>query len=190
MYQISRAFFSPTHAGEVGGAETGIDRAHAGANLAEDRLVGGDGEVADGGEHVAAADGVAGHAADHRLGHVADQRLQLLDRHAVGAAALVAARRGRLVAAGAEGAVAGAGQHDDADLLVPAGLQERLDQLLDRVRAEGVHHLRPVDGDGGDALLLLVEEVGVGGAHGCFLPFPVRPGCHSSASRVAPQRAF
>ena len=38
------------------------------ADLAEDRLVGGDREVAERGEHVAAADGVAGHAAITGLG--------------------------------------------------------------------------------------------------------------------------
>jgi hypothetical protein len=54
------------------------------------------------------------HAGDHRLGHVADGGVQLFHRQADGAAAVVVAVVGRLVAAGAEGLVAGAGQHDGA----------------------------------------------------------------------------
>ena len=155
------------------------------ADLAEDGLVGGDREVADGGEHVAAADGIARHPADHGLGHVADQRLQLLDRHAVGAAAVVVAVVHRLVAAGAEGAVAGAGQHDDADVSVPAGLEEGLDQLLDGVRAEGVHHLGAVDGDGGDALLLACRGCR---CRWCSCPFPAL-GCRTRAAYSSALRA-
>jgi hypothetical protein len=66
-----------------------------------------------------------------------------------------------LVCARAEGLVAGAGQHDDADGSVPARVPERIGQLGDRPRAECVTHLRTVDDDPGDAVLLLVADVGV-----------------------------
>ncbi len=66
------------------------------------------------------ADGEALHACDHRLGHVADRVVQFLHRQADGAAAVVVAVVRRLVAAGAEGLLAGTGQHDGADLAVVA----------------------------------------------------------------------
>jgi hypothetical protein len=78
-------------------------------------LLGADGQVADRAQHVAAADRKALHAGDHGLGHVADGGVQLFHRQADGAAAVVVAVVRGLVAAGAEGAVAGAGQHDGAD---------------------------------------------------------------------------
>ena len=146
-------------AGEKGGAVAGIDRAHLRADLAEDRLFRADGEVADGGQHVAAADGVALHAGDHRLRHVADGGVQFLHRQADRAAAVVIAVVRRLVAAGAEGPVAGAGQHDRADLLVVAGLVERLDQFVAGRAAEGVHLVGAIDDDPGDAVADLVDQV-------------------------------
>ena len=64
-----------------------------------------------------------------------------------------------LVAARAERLGAGAGEDDRADLGVVASAGERVAQLGERLRAEGVADLRPVDRDLGDPVGLLVEEV-------------------------------
>jgi hypothetical protein len=159
MYQISRAFFSPTTLGQVGRAPAGVDRADLGPDLAENRLVRSDGHVAQRGDHVAATDGVALDARDHRLGHVADNAVQFLDRQPRGAAAVVLARMRRLVAARTERAVAGAGDHDGGDLLVPAGLHHRVQHFLDRLAAKCIHHVWSVDGDVGDLVALFVDDV-------------------------------
>src|SRR5205085_3318072 len=68
-----------------------------------------------------------------------------------------------LVAAGAEGLGALAGEHDDADVRVLAGVLERPRDLDHGARAKGVANLRPVDRDLGDALRivrLLIADVG------------------------------
>src|SRR2546425_11670623 len=77
-----------------------------------------------------------------------------------------------LVAAGAERLVAGAGQHDHADRRIPACVDEGVGQLGDGLRAEGVTHLRPVDRDPGDAVLLLVQGVGVRHVGGSYTAVP------------------
>src|SRR5712691_9999316 len=147
---------------QIGGAEAGINRPDLGPDLPEHRLLGGDGQVAQRRQHVAAADRDFLGAGDHRLGHVADERLQLVDRQADGAAAAVAAFMRALVGAGAEGAVAGAGQHDDGDALVRAGATEGVDQFLAGLRREGIVLLGPVDGDARDAVANVEEDVPVG----------------------------
>ena len=68
-----------------------------------------------------------------------------------------------LVAAGAEGLVALAGEDDDADLVVVAGAVERVSQLEERLRPEGVAHLGAVDRDLRDALGNVVLDVVVVG---------------------------
>ena len=91
-------------------------------------VLGGDREVADEVEDVAAADRVPGDRRDNRLGGAADLHVQVADVEAadtllgdlVGAdVAVVAADL--LIAAGAEGLVAGAGEDDRADVEVVAG---------------------------------------------------------------------
>ena len=59
------------------GAEAAVQRADARAGLAEARVVGGDRQVADDVQHVAAADRVAGDHRHHRLGQPADLDLQV-----------------------------------------------------------------------------------------------------------------
>src|SRR5262249_29442941 len=83
------------------------------------------------------------------------------DRQADGAAAAIAAFVRALVGAGAEGAVAGARQHDHRDALVGAGAAERIDQLLAGLRGEGIVFLGAVDGDGRDAVANVEENVPV-----------------------------
>src|SRR5207249_11801057 len=63
------------------------------------------------------------------------------------------------IAARAEGLVAGAREHGDADRRVPPRVKERVGQLGDGDRPERVADLGPVDRDPGDAVLLLVEDV-------------------------------
>src|SRR5262249_18080216 len=144
---------------EISGAEAGIDRSDLGPDLPEHRVVGSDGQIAECRQHVAAADRKALDTRDHRLGYVANKRLQLLDRQTDGAAAAVAARMRALVGAGAEGAVAGAGQHDHRDALVPAGAAEGVDELLAGLRRKGVVLFRPVDGDARDAVADLEQHI-------------------------------
>src|SRR5207302_811914 len=65
-----------------------------------------------------------------------------------------------LVAADAEGALAGAGQADHPHLAIRPGRLEAGDQLVDGVGGEGVQALRPVDRDRGQAVLHLVADIG------------------------------
>ena len=125
---------------------------------------------------MAAADRVAGHHGHHRLGQPADLHVQVgdveaADLGALGHVARVAADA--LVAARAEGERALAGEDDHADVGVLARLLERPRDLDDRLRPEGVAHLRPVDGDLGDAVagglvadVLVVAGCGPGDGQG------------------------
>ena len=107
-------------------------------------------------EHVAAADGVAGHHGHDRLRAAAGsgrggrsrgsgRRRDLVVAHVAGVAPHP------LVAAGAERPSALTGEDDHADVGILAGQVERADDLDDRVRAERVPDLGPVDRDLGDA---------------------------------------
>ena len=108
-------------AGHQSGAEAAVEAADPRPGLAEAGIVGGDGQIADQMQHMAAADGIARHHGHHRLGQGADLALQIQHIEIVHAllvvvAAVVAADP--LIAAGTEGQVAGAGQDDDADFRV------------------------------------------------------------------------
>src|SRR4029077_13873569 len=91
--------------------------------------------------------------------------VQFLDRQADEAAPAIAAGlfgatgARRIVAAGAKGAVAGPGEHDDADRAVLLGIAHRAEHLLDGLGAERVQHLRAVDRDRRDPVALLVKDV-------------------------------
>ena len=71
------------------GAEAAVERADLRACLPEARVVGGDREVADQMQDVAAADRVAGHHRDHRLGQAADLHLEVGDVEAADEVELV-----------------------------------------------------------------------------------------------------
>ena len=150
-------------AGEVGRAEAAVERADLRSGLAEAGVVGGDRQVADDVEDVAAADRVAGDHGDDRLGQAADFFLDVEDVEAGHAVlAEVAARAAdALVAAGAERLVALAGEDHDADLGVVVGEVEGGEQLVDGERAERVADLGAVDRDLGDPALVggLVADV-------------------------------
>jgi len=66
---------------------------------------------------------------------------------------------GDLVAAGAEGAIAGAGENDGPDIFVVAGLIQSLDQFIAGRAAKRVHLLGAVDRDPGHAITNLVDQV-------------------------------
>src|SRR3954447_23072500 len=153
---------------EHAGAETAVEAADLRPGLPEARVVGGDREVADHVQHVAAADRIA---RDHRhdrlrraphlhvqVGHVeaADPalgRVVLVHVARVAADALVAAR--------AERERSLAGEDDHADVEVLARAVERVGDLDHRLRAERVADLRTVDRDLCDPLGGLVADVRV-----------------------------
>src|SRR4051812_30775431 len=148
-------FFLADDAREVRRAEASVERADARSGLAEARIVGGDGQIADDVQHVASADRVAGHHRHDRFGHAANLLLHVEDVEArdfllrIDVAAFAAHA---LIAAGAEGIRPFAGDDDDADFAVVAGHVQRLLDLAHRQRAKGVTHLGTIDGDLGDAV--------------------------------------
>src|SRR4051812_47019776 len=148
------------------GAEAAVEAPHARAGLAEARVVGGDREVADHVEHVAAAHCVAGHHRDDRLGSAAHLQVQVGHVEAADPAAggllvghVAAVAADALVPARAERQRPLAGEHDHADVEVLAGAVERFGNLDDRLRPERVAHLWAVDRDLRDALGDLVADV-------------------------------
>ena len=159
----------PDDPGEIARPEAAVEAAHAGAHLAEDGVVGRDRQVADDVQHVPAADRVAGNQGNHDLRHGPNELLEVQDvepRDAV-PAHVPGGPPDALVAAGAKGVLAvrvrsGAGEEDDPDLRVLAGVGEGLDHLADGLGAERVALLRPVDRHLGDPVRLVVEDVRVG----------------------------
>src|SRR4029450_12702515 len=67
-----------------------------------------------------------------------------------------------LVASRTEGLVAGSREHDNAHRRIELGVLEGFGQLAHGARPEGIAHLRAVDGDPGDTVLLPVEDIQVG----------------------------
>jgi hypothetical protein len=112
---------------------------------------------------MAAADGIAGDHRHHRLGQATDLHLQvehieMVHPLLVLVTAVIAAHL--LIAARTEGLVAGAGEHDDANVRIMMRMGEGIHELAHRAWPEGVAHLRPVDGDAGNALfVMMVEDV-------------------------------
>ena len=161
-------FLLADHAGEVAGTEAAIETAHLGPDLAEDCVIGREAEVADHVQHVTAADRVTGDQCDDDLGHRADEFLQVEDvqpRHpgliniaGVAAHALVAARAERVLTIPVG---AGARQEYHPNGWVFPGVGEGVVHLLDGQRTERVPLFRPVDRNAGDALGLMVKDVGV-----------------------------
>src|SRR5579884_1147405 len=135
---------------EDAGAEAPVEAADAGADLAEAGVVGGDRQVADDVQHVAAPDRVPGHHRHDRLGQAADLHVEVGHLEAadglvasggggIGAGDVAAARAPHpLVAARAEGLRALPGEDDHADLEVLAGAGEGILELDHRLRPERV----------------------------------------------------
>ena len=158
---LSRALLAH-HARQVARAEARIEGAHARARLTEAGMLRGDRKVAQDVQHVAAADRQAVDRRDHRLGDLADRAVQCLDleQPAVRGAVIAALGPLLLIAARAEGALAGSRERHHAHLRRRPGALEALDQLIDRMRGERVEPLGTVDGDPAQALLDLVAHVG------------------------------
>ena len=164
------SFLLADDAGEVAGAEAAIEGADFGSGLAEAGVVGGDGEVADDVKDVTASDGVSGDHGDDGFGEGADFLLEVEDVEAGDAvfSDVAGVATDLLVAAGAEGFFAFAGEDDDADGGVFVGEVEGGKELADGLRAEGVADFGPVDGDFGDGAFVSgfvtdVFEFGFGG---------------------------
>ena len=124
-------------------------------------MVCGDGEIAEHVEDVTTADGDAVHRRDHGLGDLADQPMEVLHLEDAVLGGAVVARLGPLllIAAGAEGLVACAGDCDDADAAIGPGALEREDELVDGATPERVVALGPLDRDPGQAPVDFVADV-------------------------------
>ncbi len=156
----------PHEAREQTRAVAAVERADARADLAEARVVGGDRQIADQVQDVAAADRVAGDHRDDRLGEAPNLDVKVRDVEAADRCALldvagVAAHP--LVAAGAKGVGPLAGEDDHADRGVLTGVLEGARKLDDGARPERVSDLGTVDRDLRDAsvvtLRVLVNDV-------------------------------
>lgn len=88
--------------------------------------------------------------------------MQLLDRHADRATrrpvTILTAVIG-LVATSAKRLLAGSGQDDGADVVIPAGLEKGVEEFHDGARAERIVDFWPIDRDRGDVAGLGVENV-------------------------------
>jgi hypothetical protein len=137
---------------QQGRAKTGVHRADTRAGLAELGVFRRNRQVANGDQHIAAANGKAIDTGNHRLAAVADGALHFFNRQADHAPATVAAVLRALVSAGAKGFFASTGEHHHANAAVVVSVLERVDHFLAGVGGEGVVLLGPVDGDGGNAI--------------------------------------
>src|SRR5690606_15233234 len=143
------------------------DDAAAHEHLDEAGRVGHDDEVAGEDEVGAAAGRGAVDGGDHRLLTVEDGGDEPLPAAADGALEVAERPLGRALrprwrrglgpaeaGAGAEVAVAGAGQHDGAHADGGRQLVERVGQAVPHLAVQRVAGVRPVDGDGGDAAVV------------------------------------
>lgn len=117
---------------------------------------------------MASANGIPCNEGDHHLGHRADETLEVEDvetRDALGidvAALFVSADI--LVAACAEGVFAigvraSAREKDNADAGIIAGIRKSVEHFRDRLGGECVAPMGAIDGDFGNALCLVVEDI-------------------------------
>jgi hypothetical protein len=94
-------------------------------------------------------------------GDVADRPVQRVNLQPTGPRGTVIAGLHPLllIAARAERLLPRAGQAHDADIAAHPGMLEAVDQLVERARAERVQALRAVDGDGGETVVDLVDDI-------------------------------
>ena len=151
----------PHDAGEIAGAEAGVEGPHARTGLAEAGVVGGDRQVADHVQHVPAPDREPVDGRDHRLWDLADHAVELLDFEQAAARGPVVAAAAPLllVTADAEGPLPRPGERHHPHLGSGPCPLEACDQLLDGVGRERVQALRAVDRDPRKAVLLLVAHI-------------------------------
>jgi len=158
--------FLADQAREVGRAVAAVERAHVGVGLLEPGVLGaGQREIADHVQGMPAAGRPPGDHRDDDLGHEPDQPLHLQDVQPPGARGIHAlggvtgrvlvpgAAADPLIPARAEGPAAVLrarpvpGEQDATDVTGHPGVLQRPVELVDRVRAERVAHLGPVEGD-------------------------------------------
>ena len=149
------------HPGQQSGAVAAVERAHLGAGLPEHGVVGGDGQVGDEVEDVAAADGVSGDHGDDRLGEAPhlDLEVEHVEAGCPAGSRYPASPRIFWSPPRAERLVACAGEDDHPDGLIVPGDLEGIGQLEQGGWPEGVADFRSVDGDLGDAVDRLVDDV-------------------------------
>lgn len=147
-------FLLADDAGEVTAAEATVEAADFGAGLAELGVVRRDGEIAHDMEHMPAADGVAGDHGDDGLRQGADLALDVEDVQARDAvfADVTGVATHFLIAPGAEGEGTFATEDDDTHVGIFMQHLQRDEHLLHGLRAEGIAHFRPVDGELADAV--------------------------------------
>src|SRR3989338_507568 len=118
--------------GQIDGAESAVEAAELGPDMAEDRARRGDGQVAQHMKDMPSAYGVSIDHGDHRLGDLPDQTVKMrnLQPRGAGLVFIPAFSPQRYISSGAEVSV-GSGQNHDTDLLVVPSIHKSLAQLLD-----------------------------------------------------------
>src|SRR5919201_190439 len=138
------------------------DRTVLRPDVADVDVVAHHGEVARHLELVTAADADAVDAGDGGLADLAEPVVSVLERAeplpVLVRLAEVLVGPGPEVRADAEGAVAGAGEHDDAQLVVPRRVLGCVRELPQHLEVEGVQAFRPVERDRRPPRILLVDD--------------------------------
>jgi len=132
------------YACEIRCTESGIDGPDLRPDLTKLRTIRCNRQIANRRKDVTSTDRKTVDPGDNRFGHIADDALELIDGQSDRAAPVVLPIVCALVAAGAKGLVAGAGQNDNADRLVPAGALKCVDELFDRLTTERIVTFRPL----------------------------------------------
>src|SRR6266478_2234304 len=157
------------YACEIRCTESGIDGPDLRPDLTKLRTIRCNRQIANRRKDITSANREPVDPGDNRFGHIADDALELIDGQSDRAAAVVLSVVCALITTGAKRLVAGAGQYDNSDRLVPTCALKCVDELFDRLTTERIVTRWPVDRDAGDALrTLLVNEVFIS-RHGLFL---------------------
>lgn len=144
--------------------------------LAKNRMLCGDGEIAEIGDVVSAANRGSVDTSDHRFWAFDDVAVEVELQSfepALDTGILLPVD----VAADTEGAFTGAGQNDNTDFLVRGCLEDQALHLRNVIAGKGIKGLWPIDGDGRDVVLDVVHDLFFGhdGAPFCFVEIGGRP---------------
>jgi hypothetical protein len=144
--------------GKVSAAQSSIKRAHLWASLAEARILSGNSDIAHNVQNVAATNGVTRDHSDDRLVKRADLPLYIQNIGAQSIPGDIAAVTDLEVGARAEGLRSLPGENNNANRGICTTECESIDLFHDGLRPKGVTHLRPVDGDFGNAIFNTLQE--------------------------------
>src|SRR5690554_4947943 len=146
---------------QYAGAPTSVKRANARTILAEARVFGGDGDIAQYMQYVPAADGEAIDSSNYRFGDITDDPLQGENFKQSAFRLTVAARLGPLllVPPGTKGAVTGTSEADNTNLGVSPRAFEAFDQLIHCLSAKCIQAFLTVDGNGGQTVIDFVTDI-------------------------------